>query len=216
MSLQVIAVLLAVAVLIGYAVSRVLRVRAGLESRPVGSRLVALLLAVVLGPSIVLIVIGGGAGGQSAVFGAVMLYFLTLGAGLLVMGLSAVLVRSFAPVSLRPVLLLALIGHEASMADVPVDPPVTPELNESMALVTTSNNVFPRGRAFLDQSERPGFQEAWNNLDAATSGLEARIAASLAAGTGVAQIATDVARDARSRLDTLRRAASFGGQAWAG
>ena len=46
MSLQVIAVLLAVAVLVGYAISRVLRVRAGLESRPVGSRLVLLLLAV--------------------------------------------------------------------------------------------------------------------------------------------------------------------------
>lgn len=215
MSLQVVAVLMAVAVLIGYAVSRVLRVRAGLESRPVGSRLALLLAAVVLGPSFALMVIGGGAGGQSAVFGAVMLYFLSLGVGVMIMGLSAVLVRSVAPVSMRPVLLLALIGREASLADVPVDPPITPELSESVARVTTSNDVFPRGRAFLDQSERPGFQEAWNSLDAATTGLETRIAASLAAGTGVSQVATDVARDARSRLDTLRRAASFGGQAWA-
>jgi hypothetical protein len=75
--------------------------------------------------------------------------------------------------------------------------------------------VFPRGAAFPAQIARAGFRDDWDVLDGATRTLEGRIAADHRLGLAVGSGATATARDARSRLDTLRRLAGDQGQAWA-
>jgi len=112
-------------------------------------------------------------------------------------------------------MLLALVGREADLDDLPFDPPVTARLAESVALVNRANLVFPRGPEFPAQIERSGFRASWDSLDAATTTLEDRIAEDRRLGLGVASDVMATAKDARSRLDTLRRLAVEHGQAWA-
>lgn len=217
MSLTLIAILTAVAVLALFALMRVARVRAGREARPDGLAMVALVVAALFVPVIAFFMLVGSTPktGQADAVAASFTYLLSFGLLLVAMAVVASLVARYAPPSVRPTLLLALVGKEASALDVRVDPPITPELRERVALVDTANSAFPRGGAFLTQTDLPGFEAAWNSLDGATRDLESLISASIAAGTGVASVATATATDARSRLETLRRAAAVGGQAWA-
>jgi hypothetical protein len=216
-SLTLIAILTAAAVLALFAAMRVIRVRSGREARPDGLAMIALVVVALLGPVVAFFMLVGSTPktGQADAVGASFTYLLAFVLLLVVMAIVASLVGRFAPISMRPTLLLALVGKEASSLDVRVDPPITPELRQRVALVDTANQVFPRGRAFLAQTELPGFEAAWTSLDGATRELEGLITDSIAAGTGVARVATDTATDARSRLETLRRAAAVGGRAWA-
>ena len=144
-----------------------------------------------------------------------LLYFAALAGFSIVMGLAAVIIRLVVPGRLRPLLLLALVGTEADPDDVPFDPALTPELAESVALVDTANAVFPRGPEFPAQIDRAGFRGRWDSLEAATDTLEGQIADDGRLGVAVSSSATTTAKDARSRLDTLRRLAVDHGQAWA-
>ncbi|HEV8488702.1 MAG TPA: hypothetical protein VGQ58_02810 [Candidatus Limnocylindrales bacterium] len=129
--------------------------------------------------------------------------------------LAAVVVQLVVRGRIRPLLLLALVGHEGDPEDVPFNPPVTARLAESLALVERANAVFPRGHDFPLQIDRSGFRFAWDALDAATGTLESRIADDHRVGLAVASSAAATAVDARSRLDTLRRLAVARGQVWA-
>ena len=217
MSLQLVAILAAAAVLAAFAVSRVMRVRMGLEARVYGWRIWLLGIAVLVGVPILLALFAPPAGpkGASPIVETTILYIVALAFFATLMGLAAALVRRVVFGPSRPTLLLALIGREPSVADVPVDPPMTDAIRKSVDLVDARNAVFPRGRGFMDQTELPGFQAAWSSLDEATRGLEGLIAEGTGLGTGVALHASDTAGDARSRLDTLHRAAQARGQAWA-
>ena len=217
MSLTLIAILTAAAVLALFAVLRVLRVRSGREARPDGLAMVAIVAVALVGPVIAFFMISGSTPrtGQADAVAASFTYLLAVVLFLVAMAIAAALVERFAPLSVRPTLLLALVGKEASSLDVRADPPITPELRSASRSSMRPTSVFPRGQAFLGQSDLPGFEAAWTSLDGATRDLEGLISDSIAAGTGVARIASDTATDARSRLETLRRAAAVSGQAWA-
>jgi len=174
-------------------------------------------VAALLGPVIAFFLFAGSTPktGQADAVAASVMYLLAFVLFLVAMAVVASIVERFAPLSMRPTLLLALVGKEASSFDVRVDPPITPELKQRVALVDAANGVFPRGQAFLGQSDLPGFEAAWTSLDGATRELEGLISDSFTSGTSVARIASDTAADARSRLETLRRAAVVSGQAWA-
>jgi hypothetical protein len=213
MSLVVLAVVIAAAVLVLFAVSRVLRVRAGMDARADGWKFWALFAAVLIVPPIALAVLAGPSSGRddTRVIDAVVAYFAAVGVLAIGMGVVALLIRQFAPAGSQPTLMLALIGREARASDVPVNPAMTPELAASVALVEQRNAAFVRGPGFVEQTSMPGFAADWDALDEATRGLEKLIAERIALGAGVAQSATATAADARSRLETLRQAAAPGG-----
>lgn len=142
-------------------------------------------------------------------------YIAVLLALVVLMWIAAVVVQLVARGRIRPLLLVALVGSEGDPEDVPYDPPVTAKLAESVALVDRANAVFPRGPDFPLQVDRAGFRFAWDALDDATGTLEGRIADDHRIGLAVASAAVATADDARSRLDTLRRLATDGGQVWA-
>ena len=156
-----------------------------------------------------------GAEGQLHGIESILLYLSALAGFLILMGIAALIVRLVVRGRARPVLMLALVGSLPGPDDVPVDAALTPDMAESVELVDVANAAFPRGPEFAEQVDRPGFRAAWDSLDAATSALEERIAEKHRLGVGVAYRATATARDARSRLDTLRRIAADQGQAWA-
>ena len=131
------------------------------------------------------------------------------------MGIAALVVRLVARGRARQVLLLALAGSLPGPDDLPPEAVLTPDMAETVELVDVANSAFPRGPEFAEQVDRPGFRAAWDSLDAATTALEERIAEKQRLGVGVAYRAVDTARDARSRLNTLRRIAADEGQAWA-
>jgi hypothetical protein len=110
---------------------------------------------------------------------------------------------------------LALIGSEGDPGGIRAVARLTPKLAESVARVDRANAAFPRGTEFLAQVDRAGFRSDWDALDGATRALEAGIADDYRLDMGVAYEATDTAKDARSRLDTLRRHAIEHGQSWA-
>ncbi len=111
---------------------------------------------------------------------------------------------------------LALAGVEADPArDVPSDPPITAQLAQCVGNCDKANAAFPRGSEFPAQVDRAGFRADWDRLDAATGALERSIASERLLAIGVAAKAEATARDARNRLDTLRRIAVQGGQTWA-
>ncbi len=111
---------------------------------------------------------------------------------------------------------LALVGSEIDPArDVPSDPPITAQLAQCVGNCDKANAAFPRGPEFPAQVDRAGFRADWDALDVATGTLERSIASERLLAIGVAVKAEATARDARNRLDTLRRIAVQGGQAWA-
>lgn len=217
MSLQQLVILTAFGMLLLLAVSRVARVQRGYPPHLEGARRFLFIIAFLFVPPIALELLMNPTAAQGAVHGleSVLLYLIALGGFLILMVIAALVVRFVAPSRSRPILLLALVGSEGDADDVPFDPPVTAKLAESLALVERANAVFPRGREFPAQIDRAGFRGAWDALDAATGTLEGRIVDDRRLGVAVAFVASETAKDARSRLDTLRTLAIDHGQAWA-
>jgi len=216
MSLQYLFIV-AVAAMVLLAGMRLARVHFGRTPHPDGNVRVLFILGFLLVPPIalgILLHLGSTSGWLSGV-AAVPLYALTLAGVAFVMWIAALGVRLFVTGRSRPLLLLALVASEGDPNDIPVDPPLTSRLAESMVVVDRANAVFPRGSEFPVQIDRTGFRFAWDALNAATVALEGLITADRRLGLGVASGARATAIDARSRLDTLRRLAVDRGQVWA-
>lgn len=219
MSVQELLIVAAAGMLVLLAVSRLVRVHFGRSPHPEGRARLPFILAFVLLPPIVieaLVLHPTTSAAQLHVFESELVYIAALAFFSILMGIAALIVRLVVHGRLRPLLLLALVGSEADPNVVSSDPALTPELARDVALVDTANAVFPRGPEFATQIDRAGFRDDWDALEAATSTLEARIADDHRLGLPVASSATATARDARSRLDTLRRLAVDDGQAWPG
>lgn len=206
---------LAVAAMVALAVLRLARVSLGRTPLPEGRSRRLFQIAFLVVPPMALGALTQPVPG-SALFQGILwvpLYGVILLGLALLMGIAAVIAQLVAPVRPRRHLLVALIGSEGDPDDLPFDPPVTTQLAESMALVDRTNAVFPRGREFATQVDRPDFRAAWDALDAATGTLEGRMAEDRRLGLGVASAATSLATDARGRLDTLRSIARSRGLA---
>jgi hypothetical protein len=210
--------LLAVAGMVVLAATRLVRVHLRRTPLPEGRGRFLFLLAFVVVPPIALGLLVPPAAASSGLGGVASVppYAVLLAGLAILMGLLALVARVVAPARSQPFLQLALVGSRRDPYDVPLDPPMTARLAESVALVDRTNAVFPRGRAFAAEIDRAGFRGGWDALDAATSTLEGQIDEDRRLGLGAASSATATAQDARSRLDTLRRFAAGGGQAWAG
>jgi hypothetical protein len=204
---------LAVAAMLGLAILRVARVQAGRDPLPEARRLFYLVFIVV--PPVVLAALVDRETGAIGGVAALPVYGLMLAAVAILMWVVSLIVPRVAPGRSRARLLVALTGSEGDPEDVPYDPPVTARLAESVALVTRANDAFPRGPEFPVQVERDGFRPAWDALDTAIQRLEGQIVDDHRLGLAVASSALGVAKDARVRLDTLRRLASDSGQSWA-
>ncbi len=218
MTLQQLLIVAAAGMLVALAVSRLIRVHLGRSPTPEGKARPLFVLAFLFVPPIALEVLFNPTAAEGQLHGleSVLLYTIALAAFSILMGIAALIVRLVAPGRSRPLLLLALVGTEGDPDDVPVDPPLTVKLADGVGLVDTANAVFPRGPEFANQIDRAGFRVAWDRLDAVTGTLESLIADDQRLGLGVASAATGTARDARSRLETLRRLSVDHGQAWAG
>lgn len=201
--------LLAVAAMIGLAILRVARVHLGRTPLPEGRGRRLFQLAFLVVPPIAIGALVQPAEGWNLLRGtmSIPLYAVILAGLTVLMVITAVIAQLTAPIRLRRVILLALVGSEGEPDDLPFDPPVTTKLAEGMAEVDRANAVFPRGLEFPKQVERPDFPAAWDALDVATRALETRIADDRRLRLGVASAATTTAADARGRLDTLRRMA---------
>jgi hypothetical protein len=211
MSFQLLLVLVAVLAFVGLGALRIGRVRAHRDA-PDGWLRFGFVAAFLLIPPIVLQVVLAPKGIDAV--GAVTLY---VGAVVLLWVLTwvvALLVARFAPVEGRQMMLLALIGRDTS-GIVPFDPPMTATLAAEVEAVDLLNAAFPRGHAFMAQVSMPGFRTTWEALDTATRTLEDDISEQRRLHLGVSEQAIETANDARGRLDTLRRDAATGGQAWA-
>jgi hypothetical protein len=197
------------------AASRVVKARhAGAHIAEGGGRLV-FLLTLLLGPPIVLGALFHPSAGPLGWVVWVPVYVVML-VGLTILALLALpTVLRVAPPRSHGFLSLALAGGEGEPEDLPFDPPVAPALAVSMALVDRTNSVFPRGAEFPNQIDRAGFRTDWDALDAATCALEDGIAGDVRLGEAVASAAKAMARDARSRLECLRRLSLDHGQVWA-
>jgi len=207
--------ILAVVAVVFLAVMRVVRVRSGLTPHPEGMAKLLFGVAFVSLPPLGLALTGqAGASGVLDGLPWVPVYAIMLGGLLIVMRIAAVIVAAVAPRRARKLLLLALVASEGDPYDVPFNPPVTPQLAAIAALVQRSNDVFPRGMGFRAEVDRPEFRASWDSLDAATGRLEAAMAEDQRLGRGVPSAVTAMARDARSRLDTLRQFAVEDGQSW--
>jgi hypothetical protein len=215
MSFQLVLIFAAVAAFAALAAFRVLRVRAHRD--PVdGSRRIAGAALLLLAPPLVLQLLFAPVSGTGRVdgIGAVLISVVAFAAVWLVMQLASLVVARLAPPKNRPVLLLAMTGRDTSNV-VPFDPPMTAALADDVAAVDRLNGMFPRGRAFMDQSALPGFRATWDALDEATRTLEADIGDQRRLGLGISEHALETASDARGRLDALRSASGNSGQAWA-
>jgi hypothetical protein len=210
MALQQLVILTAAAVLFLFGLMRVLRVRRGLEPRPHGPLMFLVYLVILFVPPIALEVITDptASAGQMHGVESVLLYWGALALFAILMGTAALLVRRFVWGPARAILLVGLVGSRLGEEDIPVDPPISATLARDVELVDVANAVFPRGPAFMEESERPGFVASWMALDEATATLEAQIVEDRSRGLGVSWRALDTAKDARRRLEALRRAAA--------
>jgi hypothetical protein len=211
-------IVLAVVAMTALAAARVVRVGSGRTPLPEGRAWLLLMVAVVVVPPLVLGPLSepasGLLGGLSLVpFYAVILALLAFLMSLVAQGVAFVARGHLG--RLGRFILLALVGDEGDPDALPFDPPLTALLAQGVALVDRANCAFPRGPEFPAQIDRAGFRSAWDALDAATATLEDRIARENRLGLGVASAASGAAKDARGRLDTLRRMAADHGQAWA-
>ena len=215
MSFQLILGAAAVVMLLALAMFRVLRVRAQRDP-PDGWRRAGLIAAVLVVPPLALQVVAAPESGPGAVdgLGAIALYSIALVGLWLLVWIAAPLLVRVVPTQHREMVLLALTGRDRS-AFVPFDPPMSAALSAEVEQVESLNAGFPRGVAFMGQASLPGFRGTWEALDAATTGLEARIDGLRRLRLGVAEHALATAADARGRLDALRRDAAEHGQAWA-
>lgn len=207
---------LAIAGMVFLAVLRIVRVQTGRTPHPSGKAGLLFPVAFVALPPIALGALVGPGGGSGALPSLtwVPVYAIMLVGLMVVMRIAAVIVEAIAPRRLRRLLLLALVANEGDPYDMPFNPPVTPRLAAILALVDRTNAVFPRGMGFRDQVDREGFRGAWDALDEATGQLEGAMAEDVRLGRGVPSAAAATAKDARGRLDTLRRFAVEDGQSW--
>ncbi len=215
MTLQQLVILTAAAVLFLFGTMRVMRVRRGLEPRPHGPLMFLAYLAILFVPPIALEVITNPTASSGQMHGveSILLYWGALAFFSILMGIAALLVRRFVWGRAREVLLVGLVGSRLGEEDIPVDPPISAALARDVELVDVANAVFPRGPAFMEESERPGFVASWMALEEATAMLETQIAEDRSHGLGVSWRALDTAKDARRRLEALRRAAADRGTA---
>jgi hypothetical protein len=204
--------ILAIAVMTGLVALRLARVHLGRTPHP--ERMVLFLLVLTLVPPILLGVLAQPSEDQLRGVKWVPLYGVILAGLAILMGIAAFIIRRVVRGQSRSQLILALVGSEADPDDLAIDPPLTAKLAEGVALVDKTNAVFPRGRDFPTQIDRPGFRVDWDALDAATVSLEDRILSDKRLGIAVASSATAMAEDARARLDTLRGLAVDQGRAW--
>jgi len=209
--------ILAVGAMIGLATLRVVREHMGRTPLPAGRGRRLFVLAFVFLPPIALgaLTQPAGSSGQLGGVASVPLYAIILAGLVILMSLVAQVLQRVTMGRSRRLLMLALVGNEGDPDDLPFDRPVTTKLAESVAIVDRANDAFPRGPEFPAQVDRVGFRRAWDALDAATTVLEGRIQDDIRLGLGVAIAARATAKDARSRLDTLRSLAVAGGQDWA-
>ncbi len=207
--------ILAVVAMAGLATLRLARVHVGRTPFPEGRGRRLLTLGFLVAPPFALGMLIGPVATAAALRGVLTVppYLAILAALEILLWITSLVVRRVAHGRSRALLLIALVGNEGDREE--VDAPVTARLAESVGLVERANAVFPRGPEFPAQVERAGFRGDWDNLEAATATLEGRIADDHRLGLGVASAATATARDARSRLDTLRGLALDHGQAWA-
>lgn len=201
--------LVALVAMASLAALRLLRVRLGHGPAFAGFPRLVFILAFVLGPPLVYGALTSSATDSSLLRGlaSVPIYAAALVGILALMWLAAVALSMVMSGRPRRVMLLALVGRHGDPDDLPSNPPLTPRLTQSVALVRRANEAFSRGVAFPDEIDRPGFRGDWDALDAATRTLEGQIAEDRAHGLGVANVAADMSEDARSRLNTLRRLA---------
>ena len=205
---------LAIAAMISLAALRLIRVRLGREPHPDGKARLPFFLAFLIVPPLVVGTLFQSVGGQLGAVSWLPLYVVGVVVLALLMWIAAAIVRLIAPRRVRPLLLMALAaGRDTPAAK--LDPPLTARLATSRTRVDAANAVFPSGAAFPTHIDRPGFRGSWDLLDDATRTLETQIAEDQTLGKGAASSATNTADNARGRLDTLRRLAAEGGQAWA-
>ncbi len=159
MTLQQLVILTAAAVLFLFGTMRVLRVRRGLEPRPHGPLMFLVYLAILFVPPIALEVLTDPTASSGQMHGveSVLLYWGALAFFSILMGIAALLVRRFVWGRARAILLVGLVGSRLGEEDIPVDPPLSAALARDVELVEVANAVFPRGPAFMEQSQRPGF-----------------------------------------------------------
>jgi hypothetical protein len=209
-------IILAIAAMAGLAALRVVRFRAGKSPLPDGrGRRLFLFAFVVAPPLTVALLTRPTADGQLAPVSVVPLYVVILTALVGLMWIASLIVSVVMPGRSGKLIRFALVGNAGDPYAPHADPPVTPKLGESIAVVATANLAFPRGRAFPTEIARSGFRADWDVLETATRELEGRIADDHRIGLDVAAAATNTAADARSRLDTLKNLALDQGQAWA-
>ena len=156
-----------------------------------------------------------GQAGQLHWIESVLVYVGGLLIGTLAMAIVGLVVFWIARGRTRQTLLIALVGHDGGPGEVSFDPKMTPRLSECVALVDRRNAVFPRGSDFPMQVGRTGFRDDWDALDDATQALEDEIDTESKLGQGVSYLASSTAKDARERLESLRRIAVDDGRAWA-
>jgi hypothetical protein len=205
---------LAIVAMISLAALRLIRVRLGREPLPDGKARLPFSLAFLIVPPLVGSALFQSGGGQLSAVSWLPLYVASVVVLAILMWIAAAIVRRVAPRRGRPLLLTALAGGRDTPA-AKLDPPLTARLATSRTRVDAANAVFPSGAAFPTHIDRPGFRGLWDSLDAATRTLENQIAEDQTLGMGAASSATNTAENARGRLDTLRRMAAEGGQAWA-
>jgi hypothetical protein len=219
MTLQQLLILTAAVMLAVLAVTRVVRVDLGLTPHPAGKARIPFVLAFLFLPPVVVevaVLRPATSAEQLHLIESVLVYLGALVLFTIAMSLAGFVARLIAPVRMRRILFLALVGMEADPYDLPFDPKLSTRLAQRIKAVERANSAFPRGPSFPDEIDRPGFREDWDALDSATTSLEDGIAEDLKLGVSVAYVATDTARDARSRLESLRHQALDEGRAWPG
>ncbi len=206
---------LALIAMIGLAAARSVRDRAGRTPFPEGNGRRFLMFGFLVVPPIAISELLYPYAGTLPAVASVPVYLVALAVIATVMAIVVLVVGFVLPHRSHRSLRIALMGDEGDVDDQARDPRLTEVLTANVAAVERTNAVFPRGAGFAAQVEEPGFRPAWEALAAATATLEGHIADDHRRRQPVAEEALDMAADARSRLDTLRRLAVVHGQAWA-
>jgi hypothetical protein len=208
-------IVLGVVAMIGLATLRLLRVHLGRTPLPEGRGRRIFLLAFVVVPPIALGALTQPAAGPLSGLSSLPVYVVIVAALVVLMVIAALIAGRVSDGRAGRLVRLALTGSQDDPRDGRSDPPITARLAESVTVVDRANSVFPRGPEFAPQIERADFRDDWDALDGATRTLEDQVAEDYRLDKGVASKAAATAKDARSRLDTLRRLAGEHGQVWA-
>ena len=209
---------LAILAMVVLAALRLVRVHLGRTPLPDGRGRLLFLVAFVVVPPLVLgaLIQPAGPAGPLRGISSLPVYVGIVAGLVIVMGIVAFAIGNLVHSRSGRLARLALVGVEGDPArDIPSDPPITAQLARDVVGVDRANAAFPRGSGFPSQVDRAGFRADWDALDGATRTLEGNIASERLLAIGVCAKAEATARDARNRLDTLRRIAVEAGQAWA-